>query len=57
MVFRHVVNANGVYYPAGVDVPLDEPKDEVEAETKVSTLSEEEAIPKKKPGRPPKNKE
>ena len=52
-IFRHVVNCNGVYYPAGADVPI-----EAEVNKKTSALlDDEEETPKKKPGRPPKKKE
>ena len=54
MKYDHVVKYNGVYYPAGKEVP-DEKKAE-EPKTSASPI-EEEIAPKKKPGRPPKNKE
>lgn len=55
MVYGYTVKYNGVYYPAGVDVPEEE---KAEVKTKTSALlDEEEAIPKKRAGRPPKNKE
>lgn len=52
MVYGYTVKYNGVYYPAGVDVPEEE-KAEVEKKTS-ALLDEEEVIPKKKPGRPKK---
>ena len=54
MVYGYTVKYNGVYYPAGVDVP----EEKVEVKKKASPLlDEEEAVLKKKPGRPPKSKE
>ena len=57
MVYDHVVKHNGVYYPAGVDVPDGEVKEKAEVKKASAILDDEEIIPKKKPGRPPKNKE
>ena len=60
MKYKHVVKYNGEYYPAGAEVPV-EGKVEKKAEEpkKPSALldDEEEAVPKKRPGRPPKDKE
>lgn len=51
MVYDYTVKYNGEYYPAGVDVP----EEKVEVNQKTSTLLEdEEAVPKKRVGRPPK---
>lgn len=58
MVFRHAVKYNGVIYLAGADVPMDKVEEKAEEPKKASALlDEEEVIPKKKAGRPPKNKE
>ena len=56
MVYGYTVKFNGEYYPAGVDVPDDKGTAEVELKTS-ALLNNDEAIPKRKPGRPPKNKE
>ena len=54
-VYGYTVKHNGVYYPAGMDVPDGKAEKKVEVEKKASTLlDEEEVIPKKKPGRPKK---
>ena len=51
MVYGYTVKYNGEYYPAGVDVP----EEKAEVKQKASALvEEEEAIPKKRVGRPPK---
>lgn len=54
MVFDHTVKYNGEYYPAGMNVPMEE----VDAKPKPPILEDdEEVVVKKRPGRPPKNKE
>lgn len=53
-VYGYTVKFNGVYYPAGVDVP-EEVEKKAEVKTKTSALlDEEEVIPKRKAGRPKK---
>ena len=48
MKYGYTVKYNGEYYPAGTEVPEEEP---------VASKPVEEVLPKKKPGRPPKEKE
>lgn len=58
MKYGYTVKANGVYYPAGVEVPDFgvEKKAEVKKETS-ALLDEEEVMPKRKAGRPPKKEQ
>lgn len=56
MKYGYTVKYNGEYYPTGMDVPEKEEK-KVEAEEKASVLlDEEDTIPKKRGGRPKKER-
>lgn len=51
MIFNHKVKYNGVYYPAGVDVPMEESKPVETVPKKVATEEKKEIFdsPKKTP--------
>lgn len=58
MKYGYTVKANGVYYPAGMEVPDLEVEKKAEVKKQTSALlDEEEVIPKKKAGRPPKKEQ
>lgn len=57
-VYGYTVKHNGVYYPAGVDVPDSNVEKKAEVNKKASALlDEEEAVPRKKAGRPTKKEQ
>lgn len=58
MIYGYTVKANGVYYPAGVDVPEFDVEKKAEVKKEASALlDEEEVVPKRKAGRPPKKEQ
>ena len=57
MKYGYTVKANGVYYPAGMEVPDLEVEKKAEAKKPSALLDEEEVMPKRKAGRPPKKEQ
>ena len=57
MKYGYTVKANGVYYPAGMEVPDFDVEKKAEVKKPSALLDEEEAMPKRKAGRPPKKEQ